>query len=115
MKYETGYRSGRIPVGSGGSGGIGEQLLFGLGVFAVGVVLALTLFGAGETRRIKAEEECAPLPDAVAVMSRAAETEAEADLPVPAGAGEDGEQSVYDEIGAFFARLLFGAGDAWGR
>lgn len=111
MKYETGYRSGRIPVGSGG---IGERLLFGLGVFAVGVVLALTLFGAGETRRIKAEEECAPLPDAVAVMSRAAEGEEEEDLPVPAdGTGED--WSVYDEIGAFFARLLFGAGDAWGR
>ncbi len=114
MKYETGYRSGRIHGGSGGSGGTGERLLFGLGVFAVGVILALTLFEAGNARRIQAEADRGPLPDAVAVMSRAAEGEEEEDLPVPAdGTGED--WSVYDEIGAFFARLLFGAGEAWGR
>ena len=97
MRYETGYRR---RIGRSGDGrGAGERLLFFLGMIAVGVVLALTVGGRGEGRR-------EPEPEVVAVMSTAAEQPE--DSPTAADGEEGG--SVYDGIGAFFARLLTGRG-----
>ena len=124
MRYASGYRSGRVsggrPAGTRTDGGIGEKLFFALGVLAAGAVLALSVRGAWDARTSEKAEAADPgmYRDVVAVMSRAAEGAAsvgtDEDEALPAD-GFDGNpsESVYDEIGAFFARLL--TGDAWGR
>ena len=127
MRYASGYRRGSVsggrPAGKSTGGGIGEKLFFALGLLAAGAVLALSVRGAWDARtaeRAKRVETADPgmYRDVVAVMSSAAETAVgigtDGDEALPAdGFDTNPPESVYDEIGAFFARLL--TGDAWGR
>ena len=122
MRYASGYRRGSVsggrPAGIRTGGGISEKLFFALGVLAAGTVLLLSVRGAWDARTAERAETADPgmYRDVVAVMSRAAETAVgtDEDEVLPAdGFDTDPPSSVYDEIGAFFARLL--TGDAWGR
>ena len=98
-----------------------EKLFFALGAAAIGLTLSLALFGAPGPQTAEEKPSTEVPAGAVAVMTytdgTAGDGERGEDPEVerragpdsaPAAAAEDGERSVYDEIGRFFARFFPG-------
>ncbi len=111
MTYRAGYRrrgsekteAGRERAVPGSRTDREERLFFLVGILAVALSLALPLSRAGEEDRTVPRE-------AVAVMSTALDA-GEPENPEEnesQSVSASGTDSIYDEIGRFFARLLTG-------
>lgn len=109
MTYRTGYRrrgsektkAGRERTVPGSRSDRGEALFFSVGILAVALSLALPLSRAGEEDRTVPRE-------AVAVMSTALDAGEPENPEEDRSVSASGTDSIYDEIGRFFARLLTG-------